>query len=99
MKKDVILIRPGRVSYVDLCVHENVSRTEFFTDSNLKHLTYYGLIMEGEELVKVWHCDDVSDDSEGAGIVIPTSCVTEIVYFIEDLSGLAPKIDGTHEVN
>lgn len=97
--KEVIVIRPGRVRYVDLAVHDNASRSDFFNAAGLKTLSWHGLIMETEELVKVWHNDDETDDSEGAGIVIPRECVLDIMYFVEDYSDLAPRVDGMKEKN
>jgi hypothetical protein len=98
-EKQVFIIRPGAVRYLDLCLHENESRSKFFSECGLKELTFYGLIMESDDLVKCWHNDDHTDDSEGAGIVIPRSCVVGIVYFKEDQSALAPTVDPGDDIN
>lgn len=80
-KKTVVLIREGRVEYLDLCAYTNVSREEFFNECGLKRLLVYGLILEGDEIVKVLYNDDQDDDTESEGIVIPKSCVVSITYF------------------
>lgn len=98
-KKDVYVIRPGVVEYIDLCKHEGVGRSEFFNTSGLKTLRYYGLILELDDLVKVFSNDDVTDDTEGEGIVIPRSCVNSVIYFKEDYSELVPTLDSGSDVN
>lgn len=95
-KKEVFVIRPGFVDYIDLCVHTHQSRSDFFNDADFKKLRYYGLIMETETHVKVMNCDDLTDDSEGEGIVIPASCVLDIVYFSDSI---IPTIDDNGEIN
>lgn len=78
-----ILIRPGVVRYIDLCQWTGVSREEFFGEAGLKTLSVFGLILEGEDLVKVLYVDDDSDNEECEGLVIPDSCVVEITYHDE----------------
>ncbi len=95
-KKEVFIVRPGFVTYKDLTMHSNQSRENFFNEAGIKELRYYGLIHETDEFVKVMNCDDLTDDSEGEGIVIPTSCVLDIVYFDDKLS---PIVDSNGDIN
>lgn len=98
-EKDVYIIRPGVCEYIDLCEHDGTSRSDFFNSADVKKLKWYGLILETEAYVKVFHNDDLTDDSEGAGIVIPRSCVISIAYFKVDEEVVVPVLDLNGDVN
>ncbi len=95
MAVQTVIIREGRVEYVDLCRHTNVSREEFFESCGLKKIVDYGLILEMDDVVKVLNSDDQEDNEECEGIVIPRSCVVSITYWGDD-DNLDPK---SSEVN
>lgn len=96
--KKIYLIREARVEYYDLCCHTNVSRENFFENAELKLLCCYGLVLESDDLVKVLWCDDVTDNSEGEGIVIPRACVRSIDYF-EDVLHQTKTIEPDKDKN
>ena len=77
---DVITVKYGTVEYYDLCVHETQTREEFFGDADLKILRYSGLVARIKDTVKIMFCEDVTDNSECEGIVIPVSCVIRILW-------------------
>lgn len=78
-------IRPAKVKYIDLCQHTEVSRSEFFGESDLKTLDVYGLTLELPDLVKVLFYNDRTDDSECEGIVIPRACVVSIEWLVPEI--------------
>lgn len=75
-----IAVKYGTVEYYDLCVHDTQSREEFFGEADLKTLRYSGLIARVGDVVKVMFCEDITDNSECEGIVIPVSCVIRILW-------------------
>jgi len=87
-------LRWSKVDYFDLCEHPETSKAEFFNTASLKYLTVYGAatIIEVDvvgsskrvKCIKVLHHDDVSDDEECEGIVIPFSCVDKITPLAAD---------------
>jgi hypothetical protein len=99
MSKNVYIIRPGCVEFVDLCRHEKVNRSDFFNEAGLKTLRHYGLILELPDLVKILSNDDITDSTECEGMVVPRSCVVDIIYYKEDLEASAPILDQDDSVN
>ena len=98
MSRNVFVVRFGSVTYWDLCQWENVSREEFFKECDLKQCTVYGLIYETDDLVKVmWETDD-SLDEEGGGIVIPKSCLIEMVIFDREITPADEEVDALPSV-
>jgi len=78
------LIKPGVVEYIDLVEHSDCTREEFFTEKDVATLRVYGLIHETDDLVRVLFYDDITDNTECQGIVIPASCVVSIIYFVSE---------------
>lgn len=79
----------ARVRYIDLCQHEEASKQAFFAEAGLKTLDVFGLTLELPDLVKVMFYNDLTDDSECEGIVIPRNCVLEIEW----LTAAVPEVD------
>lgn len=91
-------VRPGCVEYVDLMQFDNMTREAFFApESFLKTLRVYGLILECDDVVKILFYDDISENEQCEGIVVPTSCIISITYFIPDKSAaLLSKSEGVN---
>lgn len=86
-----VLVRPGIVEYVDLTVHGEHSREEFFGDAECKIMRVYGLIYKTPTNVKVLFEDDVTYNEECEGIVIPNGCIRQITYLTD--AGTDPDFD------
>jgi hypothetical protein len=81
---DSIELKPARVEYIDLCEHQDITKSQFFSGSlGLKTLLVYGLTMQAEGMTHVLFYDDISSEpecEESQGIIIPNSCVVNITW-------------------
>lgn len=96
--KDVLVVRPGYVRYEDLAQHGDSSVEDFFGSAKTKLLTVFGLVSEDVDYTRVMFYIDETDNSECEGIVIPTSCVLEVVYLApeEEIPAIMTKPTATN---
>jgi hypothetical protein len=73
-------IRMGLVRYEDITQVKDVTKSRFFAKSECKTLEVYGQILQFNGYVRVLQENDISDDEECEGMIIPEGCVLDIVY-------------------